>query len=148
LTGGADATAPTVGSFDVAAPASAAGQASVTVVYNDTSRDEGIGRVEVAGLGQDVEVVEDGLAFERNVEHPLAGIFADSTGGNGLQTAFGGTVYQTERYGNFSYAIPVKLPVWARMSRSLRMVWPSNVTSNTRWPGLLHQSSAKRSSTV
>jgi hypothetical protein len=37
VTGGADATAPTVGSFDVAAPASAAGQASVTVVYNDTS---------------------------------------------------------------------------------------------------------------
>jgi hypothetical protein len=33
VTGGADATAPTVGSFDVAAPASAAGQASVTVVY-------------------------------------------------------------------------------------------------------------------
>jgi hypothetical protein len=52
-------------------------------------------------------VSQDGISFSADQYFTGGATFADSTGGNGLQTAFGGTVYQTERYGNFSYAIPV-----------------------------------------
>ena len=52
-------------------------------------------------------LTQDGISFTADQYFTGGATFADGTGGNGLQSAFTGTVYQTERYGNFSYAIPV-----------------------------------------
>ncbi|MBK3403055.1 hemolysin, partial [Methylorubrum rhodesianum] len=52
-------------------------------------------------------LTQDGIDFLSDQYFTGGATFIDGTGGNGLQSAFTNTVYQTERYGNFSYAIPV-----------------------------------------
>ena len=52
-------------------------------------------------------LIQDGISFSADQYFTGGATFIDSTGGNGLQSVFTNTVYQTERYGNFSYAIPV-----------------------------------------
>jgi len=52
-------------------------------------------------------LTQDGIGFSADQYFTGGATFIDGTGGNGLQSAFTNTVYQTERYGNFSYAIPV-----------------------------------------
>ena len=52
-------------------------------------------------------LIQDGISFSADQYFTGGATFIDGSGGNGLQSAFTGTVFQTERYGNFSYAIPV-----------------------------------------
>ncbi|MGW5960837.1 FG-GAP-like repeat-containing protein [Methylorubrum thiocyanatum] len=52
-------------------------------------------------------LTQDGIDFLSDQFFTEGFTFGDIEGGNGLQPAFSNTVYQTERYGNFSYAIPV-----------------------------------------
>ena len=52
-------------------------------------------------------LIQDGISFSADQYFTGGATFIDGTGGNGVQSAFTNTVYQTERYGNFSYAIPV-----------------------------------------
>ncbi|CAO4194776.1 malectin domain-containing carbohydrate-binding protein [Methylorubrum extorquens] len=52
-------------------------------------------------------LTQDGIDFLADQYFTGGATFGDVPEGNGLQPAFAGTVYQTERYGNFSYSIPV-----------------------------------------
>ncbi|MGY6283937.1 malectin domain-containing carbohydrate-binding protein [Methylorubrum extorquens] len=52
-------------------------------------------------------LTQDGIEFLADQFFTEGFTFGDIEGGNGLQPIFTNTVYQTERYGNFSYAIPV-----------------------------------------
>ncbi len=58
-------------------------------------------------------LVQDGIAFSADDFFVNGSVFVDGTAGNGVQPAFDGTIYETERYGGapgteaLQYAIPV-----------------------------------------
>ena len=61
-----------------------------------------------AGTGGALTQTVDGEPIQFSADQHFSGgsTFTDNNGGNGQQPVYDGTVYETERYGNFSYAIP------------------------------------------
>ena len=61
-----------------------------------------------SGAGGALTQTIDGETIEFGADQHFAGgkTFADGGAGNGEQPVYDGTVYETERYGDFSYAIP------------------------------------------
>ncbi|MGE7155066.1 malectin domain-containing carbohydrate-binding protein [Methylorubrum rhodesianum] len=87
-----------------ASPAANTNLAASQLFSVQTSSAGGIVAAINAGGGA---LIQDGIGFSADQYFTGGATFIDGTGGNGLQSAFTNTVYQTERYGNFSYAIPV-----------------------------------------
>ncbi|MBB2962091.1 malectin domain-containing carbohydrate-binding protein [Methylobacterium sp. R2-1] len=92
------------GEVSDASPAANTNLAASQLFSVQTSSAGGIVAAINAGGGA---LIQDGISFSADQYFTGGATFIDGSGGNGLQSAFAGTVYQTERYGNFSYAIPV-----------------------------------------
>ncbi|TFZ60365.1 hypothetical protein E4V01_04565 [Methylorubrum sp. Q1] len=92
------------GEVSDASPAANTNLAASQLFSVQTSSAGGIVAAINAGGGA---LIQDGISFSADQHFTGGATFIDGTGGNGLQSVFTNTVYQTERYGNFSYAIPV-----------------------------------------